>query len=146
MERGVDAVGPTLAVPPMSWTRVGSHVRVTVVSRLRDSVRFFPEYLRLEMDRPAWRRLESKVVMVTGASSGIGHEICLDLAAAGCRVVAAARWIDRLRSLCDEIDGPGSPLLPPSSSFSARSTARSVAVELDVSAGGSVIEAAVQRA
>ncbi|RZR76993.1 hypothetical protein BHM03_00001924 [Ensete ventricosum] len=98
------------------------------------------------MDRPAWRRLESKVVMVTGASSGIGHEICLDLAAAGCRVVAAARWIDRLRSLCDEIDGPGSPLLPPSSSFSARSTARSVAVELDVSAGGSVIEAAVQRA
>nr|XP_018679139.1 PREDICTED: uncharacterized protein LOC108951134 isoform X2 [Musa acuminata subsp. malaccensis] len=98
------------------------------------------------MDRPPWRRLEGKVVMVTGASSGIGREICLDLAAAGCRVVATARRIDRLRSLCDEIDGPGSPLPPPSSSFSARSAARSVAVELDVSAGGSVIEAAVQRA
>lgn len=98
------------------------------------------------MDRPPWRRLEGKVVMVTGASSGIGREICLDLAAAGCRVVATARRIDRLRSLCDEIDGPGSPLPPPSSSFSVRSDARSVAVELDVSAGGSVIEAAVQRA
>ncbi|CAL9174671.1 unnamed protein product [Musa hybrid cultivar] len=98
------------------------------------------------MDRPPWRRLEGKVVMVTGASSGIGREICLDLAAAGCRVVATARRIDRLRSLCDEIDGPGSPLPPPSSSLSARSASRSVAVELDVSAGGSVIEAAVQRA
>ncbi|WOK92582.1 hypothetical protein Cni_G01273 [Canna indica] len=82
------------------------------------------------------RKLEGKVVMVTGASSGIGREICLDLAAAGFNVVAAARRADRLRSLCDEINGSRTP---PSSVLS-------VAVDLDVSAGESEIEAAVQKA
>ncbi|KAI6696931.1 hypothetical protein NL676_017050 [Syzygium grande] len=37
-----------------------------------------------------WRDLRGKVVMVTGASSGLGREFCLDLARAGCRIVAAA--------------------------------------------------------
>ncbi|XP_019187443.1 PREDICTED: uncharacterized protein LOC109181924 [Ipomoea nil] len=82
-----------------------------------------------------WRELTGKVAMVTGASSGIGREISLDLAKAGCRVIAAARRVDRLKSLCDEINGVGSgtPL-------------RAVAIELDVSADGPAIEAAVQRA
>ncbi|OAY66277.1 3-oxoacyl-(acyl-carrier-protein) reductase FabG [Ananas comosus] len=83
-------------------------------------------------------RPEGKVVMVTGASSGIGRELCLDLAAAGCRVVAAARRVDRLRSLCREIDGSRSPATPPA--------AAAAAVELDVSAGAAAIEAAVASA
>ena len=78
-----------------------------------------------------WSRLEGQVVLVTGASSGIGREFCLDLARAGCRVVAAAR----LRSLCDEINGSAAAEGP-----------HSVAVELDVAAGGSALDAAVQRA
>ncbi|CAL9053593.1 uncharacterized protein LOC135675491 [Musa acuminata AAA Group] len=85
--------------------------------------------------RQPWRRLDDKVVMVTGASSGIGRDLCLDLARAGCRVVAAARRTDLLRSLCDEINGVG-----------ACSVVRSVAVELDVSAQEAVIAAAVQTA
>ncbi|KAK9170065.1 hypothetical protein Syun_002205 [Stephania yunnanensis] len=83
-----------------------------------------------------WRRLDGKVVMVTGASSGIGYELCLDLARAGCKVVAAARRIDRLRSLCEEIgrlSGGGG----------VRAAA---AVELDVSANGGAIEASVRKA
>ncbi|XP_031103765.1 uncharacterized protein LOC116007269 isoform X2 [Ipomoea triloba] len=87
-----------------------------------------------------WRDLTGKVVMVTGASSGLGREFSLDLAKAGCRVIAAARRVDRLKSLCDEINGVGSgdsSTVPPP---------RAVAVVLDISAGGSAVEAAVQKA
>ncbi|KAL0346151.1 UNVERIFIED_CONTAM: Cyclopentanol dehydrogenase [Sesamum radiatum] len=86
-----------------------------------------------------WLRLDNKVVMVTGASSGLGRDFCLDLAKAGCRVIAAARRIDRLRSLCDEInsrigDGP------------SQDQPRAVALELDISASAASIEASVQKA
>uniref|UniRef100_A0A0E0LWR3 Ketoreductase domain-containing protein n=1 Tax=Oryza punctata TaxID=4537 RepID=A0A0E0LWR3_ORYPU len=80
---------------------------------------------------PPWSRLEGRVVLVTGASSGLGREFCLDLARAGCLVVAAARRADRLRSLCDEINASGP---------------RAAAVELDVASGGPALEAAVERA
>lgn len=84
-----------------------------------------------------WLWLENKVVIVTGASSGLGREFCLDLAQAGCRVIAAARRVDRLQSLCHEINGGiGSDDGQP----------RAVAVELDISASGSAIEASVQAA
>lgn len=83
-----------------------------------------------------WKLLEGKVVMVTGASTGIGRELCLDLARAGCFVVAAARRIDRLQSLCDEINGASS----------ATSVPRSVPVQLDVSGSELEIEAAVKTA
>ncbi|KAH6821580.1 Rossmann-fold superfamily protein [Perilla frutescens var. hirtella] len=81
-----------------------------------------------------WLRLENKVVMVTGASSGLGREFCLDLAKAGCRVIAAARRMERLQSLCHDINGGN------------RDQPRAVAVELDISASGSAIEASVQTA
>ncbi|XP_047952057.1 3-oxoacyl-[acyl-carrier-protein] reductase FabG-like [Salvia hispanica] len=77
----------------------------------------------------AWAELRDKVVLVTGASSGLGREYCLDLAKAGCRIVAAARRTERLLSLCDEIGG-----------------GRAVAVELDVQGSGDTIEAAVNKA
>ncbi|KAJ4799585.1 NAD(P)-binding Rossmann-fold superfamily protein [Rhynchospora pubera] len=81
---------------------------------------------------PPWSLLEGKVVMVTGASSGIGRELCLDLARAGCFIVAAARRTDRLQSLCDEINGAGSAL-------------RSVPVQLDVSGSETEIENEVKK-
>ncbi|KAJ8500233.1 hypothetical protein OPV22_010785 [Ensete ventricosum] len=79
------------------------------------------------------RSLKGKAVMVTGASSGIGREICLDLAAAGCKIVAAARRVDRLKALCDEING-------------SSNTVQAVVMELDVSRKSPAIEAAVHDA
>ncbi|KAJ3677656.1 hypothetical protein LUZ60_003380 [Juncus effusus] len=87
-------------------------------------------------DLPPWKLLEGKIVLVTGASSGIGRDICLDLARAGCFIIAAARRTDRLQSLCDEIN----------SADSSTSPNRSVSVQLDVSAGEAEIQAAVRRA
>ncbi|KAG6479102.1 3-oxoacyl-[acyl-carrier-protein] reductase FabG-like [Zingiber officinale] len=87
-------------------------------------------------DLRPWGRLDGKVVMVTGASSGIGRDLCLDLAKAGCRVVPAARRADRLKTLCDEIRSsrPDDP------------SAAAVAVVLDVSAEEAAIAAAVRKA
>ncbi|CAN0841610.1 3-oxoacyl-[acyl-carrier-protein] reductase FabG [Linum grandiflorum] len=84
-----------------------------------------------------WRNLPDKVVLVTGASSGLGREFCLDLAKAGCKIVAAARRIDRLQSLCNEIN----QLQLPTTGEAIRP--RAVAVELDVSADGPAIDKAV---
>jgi len=67
--------------------------------------------------------LEGQVVLVTGASSGIGRATALALSHAGARVVAAGRRIDRLRALADE--APGEML----------------AVELDVTRSDSAEEA-----
>ena len=89
-----------------------------------------------------WQDLEGKVVMVTGASSGIGREVCLDLGRAGCRIVAAARRVDRLKSLCDEINNLAFSNLSPN----ADRPLRAVAVGLDVTADGSSIGASVQKA
>ncbi|OIW19202.1 hypothetical protein TanjilG_16832 [Lupinus angustifolius] len=84
-----------------------------------------------------WHNLNGKVVLVTGASAGLGTEFCLDLASAGCKIVAAARRVDRLKSLCEEINrkvagGDGSP--------------HAVAVELDVTADGASVDKSVQNA
>uniref|UniRef100_A0A7C8YL36 3-oxoacyl-[acyl-carrier-protein] reductase n=2 Tax=Opuntia streptacantha TaxID=393608 RepID=A0A7C8YL36_OPUST len=76
--------------------------------------------------------LEGKVVMITGASSGLGLEFCLDLVKAGCQIIAAARRTDRLKTLCDEIN--------------ATYGGRAVAIELDVTAEGQTIDAVVQKA
>lgn len=47
--------------------------------------------------------LENKVVIVTGASSGIGEAIARDLANGGCKVMLAARREERLKSLVQEL-------------------------------------------
>ncbi|CAI0470892.1 unnamed protein product [Linum tenue] len=95
-----------------------------------------------------WCNLSDQVVLVTGASLGLGRDFCLDLAKAGCRIVAAARRIDRLQSLCSEINQLPFPAPQSSSSSSGKpgSGLRAVAVELDVSAGGAAIDQAVQKA
>ena len=47
----------------------------------------------------------SKVALVTGASSGIGKALALELGRAGARVAVLARRADRLESLREEL-GP----------------------------------------
>nr|AOG20824.1 beta-ketone fatty acyl-ACP reductase [Gossypium hirsutum] len=88
-----------------------------------------------------WTDLSGKVVMVTGASSGLGRDFCLDLSKAGCRIVAAARRVDRLKSLCDEINHLSFPF-----SGTQPSGPRAFAVELDICADGSTIQSSVKAA
>ena len=51
------------------------------------------------------RQLDGQVVIVTGASSGLGEQLARALAEAGAVPVLAARRADRLAALCKEIPG-----------------------------------------
>ncbi|KAK4581075.1 hypothetical protein RGQ29_024658 [Quercus rubra] len=89
-----------------------------------------------------WGKLEGKVVMVTGASSGLGLDFCLDLAKAGCKIIAAARRVDKLQSLCHQINHLSSS----TSTSTSSSSPRAVAVELDLCADGPTIDKSIQEA
>ena len=52
--------------------------------------------------------LDGKTALVTGASQGIGEGISRRLAAQGARVVVAARSLDKLESLAEELTAAGS--------------------------------------
>ncbi|MBL7496806.1 SDR family oxidoreductase [Frankia sp. CNm7] len=60
-------------------------------------------------------RLDGRVAVVTGASSGLGAAVARALAGAGARVAVVARREDRLATLAKEIDGlaVGADLLVP---------------------------------
>ncbi len=73
--------------------------------------------------------LSGQVALVTGASSGLGRHFAVTLAHAGAQVALAARRIDRLDSLANEIAGFGGRAMP---------------VSLDVTASTSV-DAAIGR-
>ena len=47
-----------------------------------------------------------KVVVITGASSGIGYELAKQLSSKGCKVVVAARTLDKLDELATLCGGP----------------------------------------
>ncbi|XAR54467.1 3-oxoacyl-[acyl-carrier-protein] reductase [Bertholletia excelsa] len=89
-----------------------------------------------------WNNLDGKIVLVTGASSGLGRDFCLNLAKARCKIIAAARRKDRLESLCLQINHPSFIDAPAEEGTGVRA----VAVELDVTADGPTVEGAVQRA
>jgi NADP-dependent 3-hydroxy acid dehydrogenase YdfG len=48
--------------------------------------------------------------LVTGASSGIGESIAIQLAGSGCRVICAGRRTDKLAELTEKLDGAGRAL------------------------------------
>jgi NADP-dependent 3-hydroxy acid dehydrogenase YdfG len=54
--------------------------------------------------------LQGKVVLVTGASSGIGEAVALSLSAAGAQIAVGARRMDRLRTVAKRAEGDVLPL------------------------------------
>ena len=48
---------------------------------------------------------QNKVIIITGASSGIGEASSIYFARQGAKVVLAARNIDKLKLICDKING-----------------------------------------
>lgn len=74
--------------------------------------------------------LKDKVVLITGASSGIGEALARELARRGARLCLCARRVDRLRALADECTAAGG---------------ESIAVACDVTRDGD-LEAAVAQA
>ena len=67
--------------------------------------------------------LQGRTALVTGASSGIGRHMAKTLALAGAHVIVAARRVDKLQTLVDEINASGS---------------QATAVSLDVTSADSV--------
>ncbi|MFF0490680.1 SDR family oxidoreductase [Nocardia sp. NPDC004068] len=55
--------------------------------------------------------LADKVVVVSGVGPGLGRSICTEAAAAGAKVVLAARTESRLREVAGEIEGAGGQAL-----------------------------------
>jgi NADP-dependent 3-hydroxy acid dehydrogenase YdfG len=55
--------------------------------------------------------IEGKVVVITGASSGLGEATARYLSAEGAIVVLGARRVDRIKALADELSGKGGKAL-----------------------------------
>src|ERR1700709_2329239 len=55
--------------------------------------------------------IEGKIVVITGASSGLGEATARLLAAQGASVVLGARRVDRINSLADELSAAGGKAL-----------------------------------
>jgi len=58
------------------------------------------------------QRLAGKVVLITGASSGIGAGTARRLALAGARVIITARSLDKLQALAEDIEAAGGLAYP----------------------------------
>ncbi|MFZ9419718.1 MAG: SDR family NAD(P)-dependent oxidoreductase, partial [Burkholderiaceae bacterium] len=54
-----------------------------------------------------WFGLDGKLALVTGASSGLGARFATVLAEQGCKLVIAARRMDRLEALRDRLEAKG---------------------------------------
>jgi len=64
------------------------------------------------MDPTKKFRLEGKIAMVTGASSGLGAHFAQTLAAAGATVIVAARRMKKLQKVSDKINSEGGHAVP----------------------------------
>ncbi len=63
------------------------------------------------MEMPDYR-LDGQVVVITGASKGIGRDLAKAVAGAGARVAVTARDFDGLRKVADEIEAAGGEAFP----------------------------------
>jgi len=82
------------------------------------------------------KKLRDQVMVITGASSGIGHTTARMAAERGARLVLAARNEDALRQLCDEIHNRGGQAVYVVTDVSSEQEMRRVAYEAQGRFGG----------
>jgi NADP-dependent 3-hydroxy acid dehydrogenase YdfG len=70
-------------------------------------------------------RLDDRVVVLTGASSGLGAGFAHAVAAVGAHLVLAARRTDRLGKLAAELAGAGTPVVTHTAEAAVTAPARS---------------------
>ncbi|GGI80716.1 short chain dehydrogenase [Shewanella gelidii] len=68
-------------------------------------------YLVTCLKASAVNSIQNKVVILTGASEGIGRALALELAQLGCRLVITARNLARLESLATELEALGAEVV-----------------------------------
>ncbi len=89
-----EALGGAVPCPPFDsyasklWDHWDRHLRTASIKTLRD-------------------RVDGKVVLITGASSGIGRSLALQLAAEGATTLLVARSEDKLQEVADAITATG---------------------------------------
>jgi len=84
---------PTVSGPPRALRFAGS------------AGRSYSAPMTVPVDPLALFRLDGQVAIVTGASSGLGERFARVLQAVGAQVVVAARRLDRLEALAEELPG-----------------------------------------
>ena len=83
------------------------------------------------------KNIEGKVVVITGASSGLGQATARLLSAEGAAVVLAARRAERIEALADELNGKGGKALAVATDVTDRQQVKSL-VDKAVEAYGRV--------
>ena len=81
--------------------------------------------------------IEGKIVVITGASSGLGEATARFLSAQGASVVLGARRVDRIQSLAEELTGSGGKALAVAMDVTRRDQVKSL-VDAAVEAHGRV--------
>ncbi|EFN82721.1 dehydrogenase/reductase SDR family member 11 [Harpegnathos saltator] len=81
-------------------------------------------------------RLLNKVVLVTGASAGIGKAIVEELVTKGLKVVGIGRELDKLNMLVDELKGKPGKLYPLQCDMSVQSEIERAVVWIEKTLGG----------
>ena len=84
----------------------------------------------------ARRTLAASRILITGASSGIGRDLAVELARAGARLVLNARREDKLRTLADEVMAAGGQAALAPGDVTERETRRSALALADERFGG----------